>query len=88
MAAPIFMYFVYILRSIGLPKQIYTSSTENLKQRIKSHNEGSNKHTSKFRPWKIIWFCAFPIKKQAEEFEKYLKSSSGIAFKRKRLINN
>lgn len=80
------MYYTYILKSIKFPEQIYTGSTENLKQRLQSHNEGSNKHTGKFRPWKIIWFCAFPQKQQAEQFEKYLKSSSGIAFKRKRLI--
>ena len=80
------MYYVYILRSVDFPKQIYTGSTPDLKARLKSHNEGANKHTRKFRPWKIIWFCGFPTKQQAEEFEKYLKSASGIAFKRKRLI--
>lgn len=80
------MYYVYILKSINFPKQIYTGSTPDLKQRLKSHNEGANKHTGKFRPWKIIWYAAFINRKQAERFEKYLKTSSGIAFKRKRLI--
>lgn len=80
------MYFVYILRSIKLPNQIYTGSTSDLRARLKSHNDGANKHTSKFKPWKFVWFCAFPNKQKAEEFERYLKTASGIAFKRKRLI--
>ena len=80
------MYYVYILRSTRFINQIYTGFTPDLKQRLKSHNEGSNKHTRKFRPWKVIWYAAFVTKKQAENFEKYLKTASGIAFKRKRLI--
>ena len=80
------MYFVYILKSVNFINQTYTGSSSDLKQRLKSHNEGANKHTSKFRPWKLVWFCAFPTKKQAEEFERYLKSASGIAFKRKRFM--
>jgi predicted GIY-YIG superfamily endonuclease len=80
------MYYVYILRSVNYVKQIYTGSTPDLRQRLKSHNEGANKHTGKFKPWKIIWYGAFLTKKQAVDFEKYLKTASGIAFKRKRLI--
>jgi putative endonuclease len=80
------MYYVYILRSINMPNQIYTGSSADLQERLKSHNEGANNHTSKYRPWKIVWYCGFPSKKKAEEFEQYLKTSSGIAFKRKRLM--
>lgn len=80
------MHYVYILRSKNIPIQIYTGSTSSLKSRLKSHNEGANKHTYKFKPWKIIWFCAFPTKEKAEAFEKYLKTSSGIAFRNKRLV--
>jgi len=80
------MHFVYILKSVNFPNQTYTGSSSDLKQRLQSHNEGANKHTSKFKPWKIVWFCGFPNKEKAEEFEKYLKTASGIAFKRKRFI--
>jgi len=80
------MYYVYILRSIITLNQTYTGSSSDLKKRLKSHNSGANKHTSKFRPWKVIWYCAFATQEKAEAFEKYLKSASGIAFKRKRLI--
>lgn len=81
------MYFVYILQSINSPKEIYKGHTDNLKERLKVHNAGSVSYTSKFRPWKIIFFACFPNKQKAIEFEKYLKTASGIAFMRKRLIN-
>ena len=81
-----FMYFVYIIASIKFLNTTYTGSTSNLNQRLKSHNAGENKHTSKFGPWKLIWACAFSNKQKAEAFERYLKTASGIAFKRKRLV--
>ena len=80
------MYCVYILRSISNPSQTYIGSTSDLKRRLGSHNSGANKHTSKFRPWKVIWYSAFESQEKAEDFEKYLKTASGIAFRRKRLI--
>lgn len=81
------MYFVYILKSIYFPKQIYVGWTSDIKERLVSHNSGASKHTSKFKPWKLIWFCSFLNQTKAIEFEKYLKSSSGIAFRRKRLMS-
>jgi len=85
MALPL-MYYVYILKSINSPNQVYVGSSSDIKKRLESHNSGANKHTRKFRPWKIIWYSAFVSRVRAEEFEKYLKSSSGIVFRRKRLI--
>lgn len=80
------VHFVYIIQSITFPKQIYTGIAAELKARLEKHNEGANKRTAKFKPWKLIWFCGFPNKTKAAEFEKYLKTSSGIAFRRKRLL--
>ena len=80
------MHYVYILRSISNPSQTYIGSSSDLKNRLESHNSGANKHTSKFKPWKVIWYSVFETQEKAEAFEKYLKSASGIAFRRKRLI--
>ncbi|MBM3514296.1 MAG: GIY-YIG nuclease family protein [Alphaproteobacteria bacterium] len=80
------MWYVYIIRSETDPDQEYTSATANLKKRIADHNFGRSLHTSKFRPWSLIWYCAFPEKYKALAFEKYLKSHSGRAFAAKRLI--
>ena len=38
-------------------------------------------------PWEIIWSASFETQKLATDFEKYLKTASGIAFMRKRLID-
>ncbi|MFH0873856.1 MAG: GIY-YIG nuclease family protein [Candidatus Komeilibacteria bacterium] len=81
------MYYVYIIRSINFPKRIYAGFSENIDTRLKDHNEGRSVHTNKFKPWKMVYYCAFEDKKKALEFEKYLKTSSGIAFRNKRLIN-
>lgn len=80
------VHYVYIIRSVSAAEQVYVGITLDLKKRLQSHNEGANKHTTKFKPWKFIWFCAFPTKTKAVAFEKYLKTSSGVAFRRKRLV--
>jgi putative endonuclease len=42
-------------------------------------------HTSKFGPWRIKAYFAFPEPEKAFAFEKHLKSASGRAFAKKRL---
>src|SRR5262249_6282467 len=79
------MWYVYIIRSINSPEQEYTGATEDPKQRLADHNAGRSAHTAKFKPWKLVWYCAFPDKYKALEFEKYLKSHSGRALSRNRL---
>ena len=39
------MFYVYLLSSIADPTQRYVGFTTNLKQRVKSHNEGASVHT-------------------------------------------
>jgi putative endonuclease len=80
------MWYVYIIRSVSSPAQEYTGLSEDLKQRLKDHNAGKSTHTSKYMPWELVWYCAFPEKKPALDFEKYLKSHSGRAFASKRLV--
>jgi len=43
---------------------------------------------SRKAPFKIAWYAAFESKELALTFEKYLKSSSGSAFRNKRLLQN
>ena len=79
------MYYVYIIRSISDPRQIYIRTSEDLKQRFCDHNAGRSPHTAKFVPWELECYIAFSEKQQAYDFEKYLKSHSGRAFASKRL---
>ncbi len=78
-------HYVYLLRSETDPERTYVGFTSDLKQRLADHNAGKSKHTSKYRPWIVETYLAFSDEKKAREFERYLKSSSGIAFARKRL---
>ena len=39
------MHYVYILKSIDNPTQIYIGSSSDMKKRLESHNSGANKHT-------------------------------------------
>lgn len=83
------MYYTYILSSIKQPGAIYIGSTKNLKSRIQEHNASNNKGISKrYAPWSIETYISFQTIAQAKKFEKYLKSNSGKAFLRKRLISN
>lgn len=82
------MWYVYIIRSVNFLDQEYTGATEDIKSRIAAHNAGKSTHTSKYAPWGLLWYAAFPDKLVAFGFEKYLKSHSGRAFAKKRLIKS
>ena len=79
------MYYVYIIQS-QKDGSYYKGITENLPKRIAEHNQGVPKYTSKKKPFKLVWYCAFYDKSKALNFEKYLKSGSGFAFSKKRLV--
>lgn len=79
------MHFVYILKSLK-DNTRYVGLTENIKKRIKEHNDGESGYTKGHRPWKLIWCCIFSNKIKAGEFEKYLKSGSGISFMDRHLV--
>ncbi|MFC1539726.1 GIY-YIG nuclease family protein [Candidatus Latescibacterota bacterium] len=78
-------FSVYILQLIIHPEHFYTGFTQNLEQRLNEHNQGKCSHTSKFIPWKIKTAVLFTDKERALKFERYLKSSSGRTFAKKRL---
>jgi predicted GIY-YIG superfamily endonuclease len=79
------MHFVYILQSEVTGKHYY-GSTSDLQARLKAHNNGQNISTKAHRPWKVVWYGAFEDTDSARNFEKYLKSGSGIAFTQKHLL--
>jgi putative endonuclease len=78
-------FYVYILRSKNSPEHFYIGFTEDLNERLKTHNDGHVPHTIKFRPWRIKTAIAFTDHQRAVEFERYLKSASGRALAKKRL---
>lgn len=77
------MYYVYILKN--LDEEIYIGCTNNLEDRIKRHNSNRGGFT-KNNNWHLITYLSFSNKRKAYDFEKYLKTGSGKAFLKKRLI--
>ena len=65
--------FVYILQS-EMNGMYYIGCTNNLEDRIKRHNEGRNKFTKPYRPFRIAFSKEFPSKSEAMKFEKELKA--------------
>ncbi|HLF17589.1 MAG TPA: GIY-YIG nuclease family protein [Candidatus Omnitrophota bacterium] len=80
------MFYVYVLKSRNNPTKHYVGLTSNLIKRIKAHNDSQSGYTKKYIPWEIVSFIGFKDFSQAAKFEKYLKSGSGYAFLRKRLV--
>jgi predicted GIY-YIG superfamily endonuclease len=78
-------FYVYILQSKAGGARFYVGFTEDLLARLRKHNAGEVPHTAKGRPWRIKTAIAFADRERAIEFERYLKSSSGRAFAKKRL---
>lgn len=77
-------YCVYILKCSN--GQFYTGFSANLDQRLKAHNRGEVHFTKDKLPVQLIHFSNFKDKQKAYDFERYLKSGSGIAFRNKRLL--
>lgn len=78
------LWYVYIL--LCSDNSFYTGCTDNLERRFEEHNKGSVKSTKLRLPVSIITHLTFTNKYTAFNFEKYLKSGSGIAFRNKRLV--
>jgi putative endonuclease len=74
------MTYVYVLESANEPARRYVGLTPDLKQRFADHNAGRSSYTRKFKPWNLVVYTAFADEKSAVEFERYLKTGSGIAF--------
>ena len=80
-------WYVYILRSKKNNK-IYVGSTNNLKRRIREHNEGLSKSTKPFIPWVVEASIAVRGEHKARELEEYLKTGSGSSILKKRILSN
>ena len=80
------VYYVYLIESLSAQEERHVGMTTDLKQRLREHDQGKSSHTTKFSPWKLITYVAFTDRAKAEAFERYLKSGSGHAFARKRLL--
>jgi putative endonuclease len=78
------MWYVYILKCRN--NSYYTGCTKNLDERMERHNMGHVRYTCDKLPVILVTYIAFTDKYKAYNFERYLKSGSGFAFRNKRLV--
>lgn len=71
------MYYVYVLVS-RMNKSKYIGSTNDLKRRIREHNEKQGGiYTKKYAPFDLAFYEAFLEKKDATKQELFYKSGYG-----------
>ena len=68
-------YYVYILYSTVFDK-FYIGQSNDINDRLRRHNAGSEKATSPYRPWVMMWNTVKPSRSAAMELEKKLKNLS------------
>ena len=64
----------------------YTGFTTNINKRLVAHGKGEVAFTKNKLPVKLAHLSLFAKKQKAYDFERYLKTGSGIAFRNRHLI--
>ena len=80
------MHYVYILRSVNNPHRLDIGYTQDLDKRLVEHNRGDSGYSKTYAPWELEAYVVFKNGSLAQDFERYLKSGSGHAFLKKRLL--
>lgn len=66
------MYYVYILKN-GSNDEWYVGSTNDLRRRMREHNEGKVPSTRRYKPWQLLYYEAFKHESPARMREYNLK---------------
>jgi len=69
------MIYVYLLKSIK-NDWFYVGLSSDVHRRLKEHNDGHQKSTKFYKPFKLIYTKEFQTIADARDYEKYLKISS------------
>lgn len=77
-------YGVYIIKCNN--GKYYTGYTTNVQNRLTAHRNGEVSFTKDKLPVQLVHLSLFANKQKAYDFERYLKSGSGIALRNRRLI--
>jgi putative endonuclease len=78
------LYTVYILKCSN--NTYYTGFTKNINNRLRAHKNKEVHYTKDKLPIELVHLSQFSDKQKAYDFERYLKSGSGKAFRNKRLL--
>jgi putative endonuclease len=75
------MFYVYVISSLER-KYIYVGLTGNFERRFVEHNNGENRSTKAYKPFKLILKEEYKTRPEARQREKYLKSGVGKEYLR------
>ncbi|MFZ2522126.1 MAG: GIY-YIG nuclease family protein [Minisyncoccia bacterium] len=78
------MIYTYILKS-KKNGRLYTGSTNDLRKRLKQHNEGKSTFTRRDKPFEVIYYEACLDDHDARIREIYLKTGMGKRYLKNRL---
>jgi predicted GIY-YIG superfamily endonuclease len=81
------MWYTYILLSKKDNKH-YIGSTNDLTRRMNEHNSGCVQATKSRQPLELVSYIAVKTERQARDLELYLKTGSGFAFIKKRILQS
>jgi putative endonuclease len=70
------MFYIYILKS-KKSGSYYKGQTVNLERRIREHNNGEEKSTSRYVPWVLVWHTIVGSRSEALALEQKLKNMTG-----------
>ena len=80
------MFYVYVLRS-GTDDGLYIGYSNNLRARVRQHNDRKSFATAHRGPWKLIYYEAYLNQTDALGRERSLKSGAGRRFLKAQLRN-
>jgi len=80
------MFYVYILKSLK-DQKLYFGSTNDLRKRFREHNSGKVFSTKYRKPFKLIYYEAYSIEKDARHRESNLKLRANAFNQLKRRIS-
>jgi putative endonuclease len=70
------MFYVYVLKSIK-DKKLYIGKTNDLKRRIKEHNNAKVSATKERLPMELVYYEAYKNKTKCGKQELFYKSGTG-----------
>ena len=73
------MFFVYAIKS-SIRDYVYVGLTNDVSRRLIEHNNGENRSTKAYKPFKLIFKEEHNDRLAARAREKYLKSGVGKEF--------
>ena len=66
------MFYVYVLKS-RTNGDIYVGYSRDLRTRVNTHNKGKVRSTKAYKPWTLVYYEAYKVKKDATKRERELK---------------